>query len=76
MTVIILSAPAPAPSSSLPVIVVQHTAEPLAVLHRSTIISAGFIRDDQPVAETLVVSLAMIMRYKFLDPLAQGAFSE
>src|SRR5207253_513261 len=29
----------------------------------------GFIRDDQPVAETLVVSLAMIMRLRIRESL-------
>ncbi len=34
------------------------------------------IRDDQPVAKTLVVSLAMIMRHEFLDRLSQRTLSE
>ena len=42
------------------VIIVQHAAQPLAALDRSMITIMGFIRDDQPVAETLVVSLEMI----------------
>jgi hypothetical protein len=36
----------------------------------------GFIRDDQPIAETLVVSLAMIMRHEFVNPFAQRALAE
>ena len=39
------------------VIIVQHAAQPLAALDRSMITIMGFIRDDQPVAETLVVSV-------------------
>jgi hypothetical protein len=36
----------------------------------------GFIRDNQPVAKTLVVSLAMIMRHEFVDRLSQRTLSE
>ena len=42
------------------VIIVQHAAQPLAALDCSMITIMGFIRDDQPVAETLVVSLEVI----------------
>ena len=64
------------PSGGLPIIVVQHPAQPLAAPDRSTITTMGFIRDDQPVAETLVVSLAMIMRDEFVNPFAQRALAE
>ena|ERR1051326_2379972 len=53
------------------VIIVQHAAQPLAAPDRSTITNMGFIRDDQSVAETLVVSLAMIMRYEFVNSFVQ-----
>ena len=66
----------PAPSGGLPIIVVQHPAQPLATPDRFTITSMGFIRDDQPIAETLVVSLAMIMRHEFVNPFAQRALAK
>ena len=50
----------PVPSSRLTIAIVQHSAQPLAAPDRSAITSMRFIRDDQPVSETLVVSLAMI----------------
>jgi hypothetical protein len=43
------------------VIIVQHAIQPLAEPDRSTITSIAFVRDDQPVVETLLVSLATIM---------------
>src|SRR5579872_1093994 len=58
-------------SGGLPMIVVQHPAQPLAAPDCSTITSMGFIRNDQPVAETLMVSLAVIMRDEFVNPFAQ-----
>jgi len=36
----------------------------------------GLIRQDQPIAETLVVALAMIMHNEFLNRFAQCAFTE
>ena len=58
------------------VLIVQHAAQPLAALDRSMITIMGFIRDDQPVAETLVVSLEMIMRYEFVNSFVQRALTE
>jgi hypothetical protein len=46
-------------SGGLPVIVVQHPTQTLAVPDRAIIPSVGFVRSDQPVAEALVVALAM-----------------
>src|SRR5215467_11895869 len=64
------------PSCGLPIIVVQHPAQPLTALNRSTITSMRVIRDDQPVAETLMVAFCMIMRDEFVNPFAQRAFAE
>ena len=36
----------------------------------------GLIRQDQPIAETLVVALAMIMHNEFVNRFAQCAFTE
>ena len=58
------------------VIIVQHAAQPLAAPDPSTIPSMGFVRGDQPVAETLVVSLAMIMHYEFVNSFVQRALPE
>ena len=58
------------------VIIVQHAAQPLAAPDRSMMTIMGFIRDDQPVAETLVVSLEMIMRDEFVNSFTQRALTE
>jgi hypothetical protein len=58
------------------VVIVQHAAQTFAAPHCSTMTSLAFIRHDQPVAETLVVSLAMVMRYKFVNAFAQRALAE
>src|SRR5947209_2576697 len=58
------------------VVIVQHPAQTLAAPDRSTLISMAFIRRDQPVAETLVVSLAMIMRNELVNPFSQRALTE
>src|SRR5215472_1826987 len=54
------------PSGGLPIIVVQHPAQSLVAQNRSTITSMRLIRDDQPVAETLMVAFCMIMRDEFV----------
>ncbi len=75
--VVILSAPDAFPrSGGLPVIVVQHPTQTLATPDRAIIPSVGFVRSDQPVAEALVVALAMIMRHELADRVPQRAFSE
>src|SRR5262249_17762691 len=77
LTVIIrVSARRTFPSCGLPIIIVQHPAQPLAAQNRSTITSMRLIRDDQPVAETLMVAFCMIMRDEFVNPFAQRAFAE
>jgi len=58
------------------VIIVQHATQALTAPDRSTIPSMGFVRDDQPVVETLVVSLAMIMHYEFVNSFALRSLTE
>ncbi len=58
------------------VVIVEHAAQPLAAPDCSTMTSMPFIRHDQSVAETLVVSFAMIMRNELLNPFAQRALTE
>ena len=58
------------------VVIVQHSAQPLAAQHCSRMTRLAFIWHDQPVAETLVVSLAVIVRREFVDRLPQRAFTE
>jgi hypothetical protein len=58
------------------VIIVQHATQTLTAPDRSTIPSMGFVRDDQPVVETLVVSLAMIMHHEFVNSFAQRSLTE
>ena len=67
--------PAPIPSRKRrglgrrAIVVVQHAAQPVTSPDRSTIASKRSIRHDQLVAETLVVSLAMIVGHEFLNSL-------
>ena len=58
------------------VVIVEQAAQPLAAPDCSTLTSIPFIRHDQSVAETLVVSFAMIMRHELLNPFAQRALTE
>jgi hypothetical protein len=59
----------PQPSGCLTIIVIQHSAQPLATLDRSTAGEACLILYDQPVVQPLVVALAMIVLDKFVDGL-------
>jgi hypothetical protein len=61
-------------SGCLSIIVVQPSAQPLPTLNRSTA-AAVSLPHNQPVAQSLVVPLAMVMLNKFVDGLPQGAFS-
>ena len=53
------------------VVIVQQAAQPLAAQHGSLMTRWAFIWQDQPVAEALVVSLAMIMQNELANPFAQ-----
>ena len=57
------------PSGRLTIVVIQHSAQPLAALNRSTVCGTGLCLDDQPVAQPLVVALAMVVFNKFMDGL-------
>src|SRR5215471_20929234 len=59
-----------------PMVVVQHPAQTLTAQHRSASICVRPLRQDQPVAESLVVSLVVIMQNELLDPFAQSLFPE
>jgi len=58
-------------SGGLPIVVVQHPAQPLAAPDGSTVSSVALVRNDQPVPETLMVALTMIMRHEFANRLPQ-----
>ena len=64
------------PLGRLPIIVLQHAAQSLLTPDRSSMPSVGLIRQDQPIAETLVVALAMVMHNEFVNRFAQCAFTE
>ena|SRR5437879_3205147 len=66
----------PPPSGRLTIIVVQQSAQPLAAPDRSRATGVRLFLHDEPVAQPLVVPLAMIMHNKFVDGLPQTAFSE
>src|SRR4051812_33234189 len=56
------------------VVIAQHAAETLAPAGRSIVLRV--LRHDQPVAETIVVSLAMIMGNQLANTFAQRALTE
>jgi hypothetical protein len=66
----------PPPSGRLTIIVVQHSAQLLAALDDSCATGARLFLHDEPVAQPLVVPLAMIMHNEFVDGLPQTSFSE
>jgi len=57
-------------------IVVQHSTQARAALDGCSAVSNKLFLDDQPIAQTLVVPLVMIVLHKFMDSLPQRAFSE
>ena len=66
----------PGPSGRLTIIIVQHSAQPLAALDYSGTVGARPFVHDQPIAKPLMVPLAMVVRHEFADGLPQRAFSE
>lgn len=63
-------------SRSGTIVVVQHAAQTLTAQHFSTTTSVAFIGHKQPVAETLVVSLAVIVQNELVNSFAQRAFTK
>ena len=63
-------------SGRLPIIGVQHSTPPRAALDGCSPVSNKLFLDDEPIVQTLVGALAVIRFNKFVDGLAQGAFSE
>ena len=57
-------------------VIVQRAAQTLAPSDCSTIPNMACVRRDQSVAETLMVSLAMIMRNELTNSLVQGTLTE
>jgi hypothetical protein len=66
----------PPPSGSLTIIVVQHSAQPLAAPDRSGATGVRVFLRYEPVTQPLIVPLAMIMHNEFVNRLPQRAFSE
>src|SRR5215813_8579169 len=73
---LVVSEVQPARSRRLTIIVVQHSAQPLAPLDRSVASAVRLFLHDQPVAQSLMVALPVIMLHEFADGLPQRAFSE
>lgn len=61
------------PSRRGAVVIAQHAAQALAAPHGSTMTRCVFRRYDQPIAETLVVSLTVIIQNEFVNSVAQRA---
>ena len=64
------------PSGRLTIVVIQHSAQPLAAADGSNATDACVILYDQPVAQSLVVALPMIVLNDFVEGLPQGTFPE
>jgi hypothetical protein len=63
-------------SGSLTIVVIQHSASPLAALNRSTVHGTRLCRYDQAIPQPLVVPLVVIVHYEFVEGLSQRAFFE
>ena len=57
-------------------IVVQHPTQASAAMDGCSPVSDKLFRDDEPIVQTLVVALVMIVQHKLVDGLAHGAFAE
>ena len=56
-------------SGCLTIVVVQHATQPLAALDLSLAAGVRLLLNDEPVAQPLVVTLAMIMHNEFVNRL-------
>ena len=63
-------------SGCLTIVVVQHSTQPRAALDGCSAISDKLFLDDEPLVQTLVVALVMVVQHKFVDGLPHGAFAE
>jgi hypothetical protein len=59
-----------------PVIVVEQSAETASALDRSAPVRETGIREDEPIANALMISLTVIMRDEFPNCCAKRVFSE
>src|SRR6516164_2796126 len=57
-------------------IVVQHSPQARAALDGCNAISDKLVRDDEPIVQTLVVALVMVVQHKLVDGPPHGAFAE
>ena len=64
------------PLSGGPVIVVEQAAEAASALDRSAPVGETGIREDEQIANALMISLTVIMREEFPNRCAKRAFSE
>src|SRR5215472_913227 len=62
--------------SGLLIVVVQHSTQPRAALDGCSAISDKLFLHDEPIVQTLVVALVMVVQHKFVDGLPHGAFAE
>src|SRR5262249_57014663 len=63
-------------SGRLTMIVVQHSTQARAALDGCSAISDKLFRDDEPIVQTLVVALVMVVHHKLVDGLPHGALAE
>jgi hypothetical protein len=63
-------------SGGMSIVIVEHSTQPFVAPHPAAGTSMTFVRDDQSVPETLVVSLTVMLEYELMDSLAQRILKE
>jgi hypothetical protein len=54
-------------SSNHAIVVIQRSSEPLAAIDRTAVRHLLRLRTDQPIGQSLVIALRMVMESKFAD---------
>src|SRR5215831_1115624 len=63
-------------SGCLTIVVVQHSTQPRAALDGCSAISDKLFLDDEPIVQTLVVALVVVVQHKLVDGLPHRALAE
>ena len=63
-------------SGGFAIVIVEHTSQPLTTLDSSDRFGRCLQRNDQPIAEPLVIALRVIVLNEFTDRFAQRVFTK
>ena len=63
-------------SGGFAIVIVEHTSQPLTTLDSSDRFGRCLQRNDQPIAEPLVIALRVIVLNEFADRFAQRVFTK